>query len=575
MSTVVGCLWFIPIAFMFYCQHHVCEEYFIPAINCLVSKANSSPNKWLQRWGDSAVAGATIMALGCNGPELFCNLISLYIGSDAGIGVVIGSEIFNLLIIIGCSVLFCPRMPLVLEKASFVRDCFFYGLSIFLLVWALMIRTPNKIEAFEAQVLLFAEVVFVVAVYFTPDLVAKFSGVAAEAEEEDDNLDNKANAAIHGISVRVTQEYCGRMQQKGGHSEKWTLDPTAAGIYTVPPEQQGSLEVGKQPSETIRASVGFAFKKDDSLMGEAMMMYKDLKEVRVVSQGIFYMDFIQNSFDSVTLKVEVPAGIDARNMLLDNIKKFSLGKSWIHDYNPNLSGAVEHFTHSMKDSTLTWDAKLLAGVEFLADLMLKTTLASVDVKDITKEGRWPLCFLGAMCWLAVYSFCMLEVATQINVQIPALSMPFLGVTVCAIGTSFPNAIASILMSKQDKSAAAIANALGSNVQNVFLAMAMPWLIYMATPTWLSHFICVEPREQWTPVPQEPPTKGQSVVEGVEWMLGTLILVIVLAIMPQTCTFSKPYGYFLCSMYIVYLVWTSYEALAPSPEPAHAVANFVF
>ena len=50
-----------------------------------------------------------------------------------------------------------------------------------------------------------------------------------------------------------------------------------------------------------------------------------------------------------------------------------------------------------------------------------------------------------------------------------------GITVCAIGTSFPNAVASVLMAQQNKPAAAIANALGSNVQNVFLAMALPWV----------------------------------------------------------------------------------------------------
>jgi len=575
MSVLIGCLWFIPIAFMFYCQHHVCEEYFIPAINVLVSTANSSPNKWLQRWGDSAVAGATVMALGCNGPELFCNLISLYIGSDAGIGVVVGSEIFNLLIIIGCSVLFCPTMPLVLEQASFVRDCFFYALSIVLLVWALMIRTPNYVEPVEAGVLLIAEVVFVVAVYFTQDVVGMFSKkpegpvVAVEAPP------STANAAIHGISVKVKQEYCGRMAAKGGTSEDWNLDPTAAGIYTVPPVEAAKKD---QPAKkNARASVGFAFQKEGSLMESAMMMYKDLVEVRVVAEGVFYMDFVVNSIESVSLRVEVPGGIDERNQLLENIKKYSLGKAWVHEYNPGFSGAIEHFKHAMSGGG-TWDTKVLATVEFICDCMLKPTLSAVDVKDIQKESRWPLCFLGAMGWLAVFSFLMLEVATQINSQIPQLSMAFLGVTVCAVGTSFPNAIASILMSKQDKSAAAIANALGSNVQNVFLAMALPWIIFMATPTSWTYVICVTPREQWSWVAQEPPTKGQSVVEGVEWMCGTLILVIVMAIMPQSCTFSKPYGVFLCFVYVVYLVWTSYEALAPSPAPvaaatAHAAPAF--
>jgi len=323
------------------------------------------------------------------------------------------------------------------------------------------------------------------------------------------------------------------------------------------------------------------------------MKYEDLREVRVAGVGVIYMDFAHSSWETVSLKIECETAGD-RDELLKLVEENSLAKPYIHEYNPyfcsipqkdskeavflasdrtglqKIPGALDHLKHAFHDAGYTWDMKLLACVEFIADCMLKTTLASVDVKDIKKEGRWPLCFMGAMGWLAVYSFLMLEVATQINMCIPQLSMAFLGVTVCAIGTSFPNAIASILMSKQGKSAAAIANALGSNVQNVFLAMACPWLIYMATPTAWSYYLCVEPREQWTPVPQEPPTTGQSVVEGVEWMLGPLVLVVFMALLPQTCTFSRSYGVFLCCMYIVYLTWTSYEALAPSPH-VHASA----
>lgn len=269
----MGCLWFLPIAFMFYCQHHVCEEYFIPAINVLVSTANSSKNKWAQRWGDSAVAGATVMALGCNGPELFCNLISLYIGSDAGIGVVVGSEIFNLLVIIGASIIFCPKMPLVLERSSFVRDCSFYALSIALLVWALMINSPNQIDFFEAEVLFVAEIVFVISVYFTADIVRIATGVKADevaVEEEDEQT--KANTAIHGIAVKVRQEFCGRMAAKGVSDEAMNLDPTAAGVYAAapePPKQDKVLPQGKPK----RASVGFSFAQEGGLVGENMMKY--------------------------------------------------------------------------------------------------------------------------------------------------------------------------------------------------------------------------------------------------------------------------------------------------------------
>lgn len=48
----VGCLWFVVIGFMFFAQHHVCDAYFVPAINVLVGKMKKSSNKWLQRWGD-------------------------------------------------------------------------------------------------------------------------------------------------------------------------------------------------------------------------------------------------------------------------------------------------------------------------------------------------------------------------------------------------------------------------------------------------------------------------------------------------------------------------------------------
>merc|ERR1719326_1522690 len=152
-----------------------------------------------------------------------------------------------------------------------------------------MIRSPNEIDPTEAWVLLGAEVCFVVAVYFTADIVNKVTGGGGATEQAAADAEaagkEDAIAKIHGIGVKVTQEYCGRMQAKGTHSEKWTLDPTAAGIYTVPPEEDAAQrQASRKDSDQkphARTSVGFAFNKDDSTCGEAMMMYKDLKEVRV------------------------------------------------------------------------------------------------------------------------------------------------------------------------------------------------------------------------------------------------------------------------------------------------------
>ncbi len=45
------------------------------------------------------VAGATLMAAGASAPELFANIVSIYTHSAIGMGTVVGSEIFNQLVI--------------------------------------------------------------------------------------------------------------------------------------------------------------------------------------------------------------------------------------------------------------------------------------------------------------------------------------------------------------------------------------------------------------------------------------------------------------------------------------------
>ena len=105
------------------------------------------------------------MALGCNGPELFTNVVSLFIThSDVGVGTIVGSEIFNLLLIIGGSILASPKLPLDLEWVPFMRDCGFYLLSIILLTWVLW---DGRVTLFESLVLLSCAGLFGLCVGYT------------------------------------------------------------------------------------------------------------------------------------------------------------------------------------------------------------------------------------------------------------------------------------------------------------------------------------------------------------------------------------------------------------------------
>jgi K+-dependent Na+/Ca+ exchanger-like protein len=98
------------------------------------------------------VAGATLMAVGSSAPELFIALLALgRVGEEQaiGVGTIVGSAIFNMLVIIGFSLLFWfkPKPDARLEKRPIIRDCTVYCLVIIILVATFWDGVISKIEA--------------------------------------------------------------------------------------------------------------------------------------------------------------------------------------------------------------------------------------------------------------------------------------------------------------------------------------------------------------------------------------------------------------------------------------------
>lgn len=530
-SVGVGVLWLLMIGWMFYALHLVCDVYFVPAINVFVQRMRRSENRCLQRWGEESVAGATLCAFGCNGPELFSNWVSLYTGSNAGIGVVVGSEIFNLLVIIGCTIMAAPETPLGLERAPFVRDIAFYALSIALLYWALR---DEAIEFYESTTLLCASVLYAVTVYFTSDIVACFKGLGAvetEPEQGAVRQGSKPTGKVGGVEVEVEEIVHSRMadSRQAGASSEWHLDPQSQGIHAESIERKGATPRSR--------AMGFMFDHPHALLGQ-LLRYEDLKEV-IYEQGLILLDFHHN-LQHVTLKVAVKTE-EQRDELLGCIHTHTQGRVWLHPYDGTARGVWNRLLHTLRSPSNSFIFKVLAIPEFVTMGALTLTLWYVDVKDISKEGRWALCFAGSMIWLALLAYLMLEFTNQVQYNIPVLPSSFLGLTVCAIGTSFPNAVASVLMAQQNKPAAAVANALGSNVQNVFLAMALPWVAYgLQTGA--------------QPINQDV----AGIQEGVYWMMGTLALVVLMAVVPPACALQWSFGPILVAVYVVYLIQASGE-----------------
>lgn len=79
----------------------VLNDYFIPSVECICDDLKISKD----------VAAATFMATATSTPELFTNVISVFIAeSDMGLGTIIGSMMFNTLGVAALAALSAPKV---------------------------------------------------------------------------------------------------------------------------------------------------------------------------------------------------------------------------------------------------------------------------------------------------------------------------------------------------------------------------------------------------------------------------------------------------------------------------------
>jgi len=92
-------------------------------------------------------AGATLMAAGSSAPELFVALFAVLKPGEhqvIGVGSIVGSALFNILVIVGVSTLFRTSR---LTWQPVIRDLSFYFIAVGLLVWFLLDRQFTWSEA--------------------------------------------------------------------------------------------------------------------------------------------------------------------------------------------------------------------------------------------------------------------------------------------------------------------------------------------------------------------------------------------------------------------------------------------
>ena len=143
------------------------------------------------------VIGLTIVAAGTSAPELFVSIVSALKGTpDLAVGNVVGSNIFNSMLIVGCAAMVAP---MVISPSTVKKDIPFDVMAAVLLVvlcldnFSSLNIIGNSISRFDGILLLIGFVVFMVYTF----RVAKKNG-GSEPEEE-----HEAMPAWKGILLVV------------------------------------------------------------------------------------------------------------------------------------------------------------------------------------------------------------------------------------------------------------------------------------------------------------------------------------------------------------------------------------
>lgn len=163
----------IALVISFYLLAEVSDRYFVISLDKISHKLNMSHD----------MAGATLMAVGSSAPELFVSLIAIFRPgdhADIGIGTIVGSALFNLLVIVGAAAMVKNT---ILAWQPVVRDLLFYALAIAGLYYVL---NNGTLSLQEAIMLISLYVVYVYSVVNWRKWF-KYQGFDEDPEEEEDD----------------------------------------------------------------------------------------------------------------------------------------------------------------------------------------------------------------------------------------------------------------------------------------------------------------------------------------------------------------------------------------------------
>ncbi|XP_049339847.1 sodium/potassium/calcium exchanger 3 isoform X1 [Astyanax mexicanus] len=453
--------------YMFYALAIVCDVYFVPSLEKICENLHLSED----------VAGATFMAAGSSAPELFTSLIGVFITKgDVGVGTIVGSAVFNILVIIGVCGIFSGQ-TISLTWWPLFRDSVYYIFSVLALI---VIIYDEKVVWWETIVL--------ISMYGVYILIMKFNSPIWGWVEQKFGIPGQpclVSSLRRDISVGEATAHCdtSMILIKKGQCAVDQDSPVVMvdELMSLHPHQfsfsEASLRVMITPHFSPRTRLSMAGR---------MLITERQRLIRSRSSGD------SGAGDTPGQESSGPEGspwglengdaLESEMQPLEDPRTRGEGPALergvdVEDAQPKDEEDDEEVEEGQPFSPLILPGGCCERARWLFSWPLSCLLyCTVPNCVLPRWERWfMVTFVASTLWIAVFSYLMVWMVTIISytLDIPDVIM---GITFLAAGTSVPDCMASLLVARQGMGDMAVSNSIGSNIFDILLGLGFPWAL---------------------------------------------------------------------------------------------------
>ncbi|KAM4537162.1 sodium/potassium/calcium exchanger 2-like isoform 6-T7 [Odontesthes bonariensis] len=463
--------------YMFIALAIVCDEFFVPALTVITEKLVISDD----------VAGATFMAAGGSAPELFTSIIGVFIShSNVGIGTIVGSAVFNILFVIGMCAIFSKEI-LNLTWWPLFRDVSFYILDLIMLI---IFFLDNIISMWESITLLSSYAAYVIFMKFNSNVEGFVKGCMHKNEV---------------VEVEVQPKARPRLQRGGSsaslHNSLMRNSIFQLMIHTLDPLSEEFADSGK-------------FREKASILHKIAKKKCQVEDSEKANGVTSRSDKNLPNSSSVEVEVTPPmngtAGQEGETAEDEEEEDQPLSLSWPESNR-------KRFTYLL-----------------IMPIVLPLWLTLPDVRKNSSKKFFPVTFLGAISWIAIFSYLMVWWAHQVGETI-GITEEIMGLTILAAGTSIPDLITSVIVARKGLGDMAVSSSVGSNIFDITVGLPFPWLLW-------SIF------SDMSPVQVSSNGLFCAIV-----LLFLMLLFVIISIAACKWRMSKLLGFIMFLLYFVFLV----------------------